>query len=155
MKKLLLAIMLIPSIGYASLINVTTNPAKKVSDYVAQIQSNSTAMYKGILDIHTATYNLIWNNPDYPPQTILAGFSPVDQSTLFQYSWAVQQLLKQTNPNYVILTPSYTVTPNADGSVNVCNPICASGQICSQTTAGNLGTCATPPSGSTVTNYVN
>jgi len=141
MKKLLLAIMLIPSIGYASLINVTTNPAKKVSDYVAQIQSNSTSMYKGILDIHTATYNLIWNNPDYPPQTIISGFAPADQTALFQYSGAVQQVLSQANPKYVVLSPNYTITPNADGSVNLCSPICASGQSCIQTTSGNLGTC--------------
>lgn len=85
---------------------------------VARIKNTTTNVYRLMEAHHKQAFRLVWENPNFTPQEILASFG-TDAVALFQLSYSLQQILKTANPDYNLLIPDHNVTFNEDGTVTV------------------------------------
>ena len=101
-----------------SILQETALYEPSVQDAVNQIKTTTTQLYRMMKQMHTQSFNTVWNNPSYTPQEIVTAFG-TDAVALFTLSYQLQEILKAADPNYVILMPTATVTLNEDGTVTI------------------------------------
>jgi len=105
-----------------SILQETALYEPSVQDAVNQIKTTTTQLYRMMKQMHTQSFNTVWNNNQYTPEEIVTAFG-TDAVALFTLSYQLQEILIAADPNYVILTAPNQITFSEDGSVVVGDPI--------------------------------
>ena len=97
----------------------TLTPAQKAAANVAQQALQAFNVTVSALNVG---YHLIWNNNDATPMEVLQALG-TDAQGILSVAEAQVALINTEAPGTITFTIPYTVTFNADGSINTITPV--------------------------------